>query len=55
MPRITLSRRPSDVDDVRASRPSRRERREARQLLAQIATRPENVRNELLEMAARAN
>lgn len=55
MPRITLSRRPTDVDAIRVSRPTRRERREERQLFAQIATRPQNVRNELLEMASRSH
>lgn len=55
MPRITLSRRPLIADAVRGSRPTRRERREARQLFAQISTRPQNVRNELLEMASRSH
>ncbi|WP_162802126.1 hypothetical protein [Ornithinimicrobium murale] len=51
MLRITLSRRSPVTASVR---PSWRERREARQLHTEISRRPQNVRNELLEMAARA-
>ncbi len=37
------------------ARPSRRERRAERELLAQLSTRPQNVRDELLEMIYRAH
>lgn len=53
MPSITLSR-PTTDSTGRLARPSWRERRATRRLFAQISTRPQNVRNELLEFASRA-
>lgn len=50
---LTLSRRTSTLE--RAARVSRQERRSERKLFATIAARPKNVRNELLEMAARSH
>ncbi|WP_165700078.1 hypothetical protein [Ornithinimicrobium ciconiae] len=50
MRRISQSARTFFVSNA-----ARRQRRAERTLFAAIATRPENVRNELLEMASRAN
>ena len=52
----TLSR-PSNPSTIVAepTRPTRRQRREERELLAELATRPDNVRDELLEMIYRPN
>lgn len=54
--RATLSR-PTATSTlvVQPVRLTRRQRREERALLAQLATRPANVRDELLEMMYRAN
>lgn len=54
--RATLSR-PTATSTLVAqpARLTRRQRREERALLAQLATRPANVRDELLEMMYRAN
>lgn len=54
MPRITLSRRPDPAPSARTPRPTWRERREERELFARIASRPQTVRDELLEMLSRA-
>lgn len=51
LPRPTTSTAPA----ARPVRRTRRERREERELLAQLATRPSNVRDELLEMMYRPN
>lgn len=53
MPSITLSRPVADSTG-QLTRPTWRERRATRRLFAQISTRPQNVRNELLEMASRS-
>ncbi|NLG20203.1 MAG: hypothetical protein GX555_02070 [Actinomycetales bacterium] len=53
--RLTLSRPSTTAVAERPVRPTRRERREERELLAQLATRPANVRDELLEMIYRPN
>lgn len=52
MPSITLPRPTSDSTG-QAARPTWRERRATRRIFAQISQRPQNVRNELLEMASR--
>ncbi|MCK0113603.1 hypothetical protein MWU75_15765 [Ornithinimicrobium sp. F0845] len=54
--RLTLSR-PTTTSTLVAqpARLTRRQRREERELLAQLATRPDNVRDELLEMIYRPN
>lgn len=51
MASTTLFRRTSVTE--RVARVNRQQRRTERKLFATIAARPQNVRNELLEMAAR--
>lgn len=59
--RTFLSRPAAPITDSltpvldRPVRRTRRERREERELLAQLASRPANMRDELLEMIYRAN
>lgn len=50
-PRLTVQ--PRNRTDAAAGRPTWRERRQDAQLRKELAARPQNVRNELLEMLSR--